>query len=350
VISILIYNIVGFFCIFFVRVSEKIKVVRKIGLVLSFLVLFTLSGLRYNVGTDYESYVGIFENIANDAFVIIEPGFYLFCKLFSNFNNGHLYVFLVCSFITNIFLFTSLAREKILFLGLFFSFTFGFVFLSNNLIRQALAIVIFFYSIKYIYSKRLLSFLFCIAIGSLFHYSAILLLPLFWVDKIRFKNFFWFLIISVSYLLSFLDWFNFWLVKLIIFFPKYSGYLTWGGEEKTAVNSGITMFIIYILNLFIVANYNDSVANERFKMYYKLYLIGVSLAFLTLKVSIVFRFSYYLTSLIIFVIPLMVKGMDNNRKKHIFQMLVMLMSLLFWFKSFWFNDHGALPYNSLLLW
>ncbi len=346
--SILIYNIVGFFCIFFVYISEKIITLKNIGITLALFLIVTLCGLRYNVGTDYESYVGIFEIIASDGFVIVEPGYYWFNKVFANFNNGSVYVFLIFSLITYVFLFYSLAREKILLLGLFFTFTFGFVFLSNNLIRQSLVIAIFLYSIKFIYTKRLSRYFLCIAICSLFHYSAILLFPLFWVRKISIKKFYWFLIISFSYFFSFLEWFKLWVIEIITFFPKYSGYLVWGGEEKTAVNSGITMFIIYILNLFIIFNYNESLVNERLKIFFKLYLLGVSLAFLTLNISFVFRFSYYLTSLIIVVIPLMVKAMKNNRNKYLFHIIMIFMSLLFWIKSFWFNDHGALPYNSLL--
>jgi hypothetical protein len=345
--SYIIYHIAFFFCVFFAFLAEKVKDVRFLGVFFSLLFIVALNGFRYNVGTDYESYKTIFEIIAIDGFVITEPGYYLINKLFQNFKDGYIYVFFIFSLLTYLILFYTLLREKILFWGLFFSFAFGFVFLSNNIIRQALVIPIFFYAIRFIYEKKITYYLLSVLICSLFHYSALLLIPFFWIYKINFKQKVWFLIISVCFLLSYTQDFKFLITKIISFAPKYAGYLVYGGEDIKAVKSGATMIIIYFFNLFILSTQNKNLPNEKTKIYYNLYLLGVSISFLTMNISFLFRFSYYLTSLIVIVIPFMIKSTKNLQTKYLYSILFVMISLLFWYKALWFNDHGCMPYISL---
>lgn len=349
IISILIYIFFSFSSVMFALISERIKALRNLGIVISLLFIVVLCGLRYNVGTDYESYVSIFDKITIDGFVIIEPGYYLLNELFKNISNGQVYVFFICTLITYVILYLTLLRENILFLGLFFSFTFGFVFLSNNIIRQALVIPLFFYSIKYIYEKRIINYWLCIIVCSLFHYSAILLIPLFWIYKLNFKKYYWLLILSICYLVSFTQIFKIFIIKITSFLPKYSGYLISGAEDNSAIKSGTTMFIVYLLNVFIIYNYKYIFSNEKLKIYYNLYLLGVSISFLTMNISFIFRFSYYLTSLIVFVLPLFIKSIKIRDQKLLFSIVILVISLIFWSKALWFNDHGCLPYNSLVL-
>ena len=347
--SFVVYNIYFFLSVLFAFISEKIKAIKSFALFLSFFFIVSLCGLRYNVGTDYESYVTIFDNIKLDNFVIIEPGYYFLNKIFLKFDFGYYFVFFTCSFVTYFILFYTLSREKILSLGLFFTFTFGFVFLSNNIIRQGLVIPIFFYSIQFIHDKKLASYFITIIFCSLFHYSAILLMPIYWIWNFNIKQKSWAAIISLCFLLSFSNFYKSYIIKLISLAPKYSGYLLSGGEEHSAIKSGMTMIVVYLLNLFIIFNYKHVKSNSKFKLYYNLYLSGISISFLTMNISFLFRFSYYLTSLIIIILPLMIQNMNYNNKKY-FYCFIVIISLVFLFKALVFNDHGCSPYNSLILW
>jgi len=344
VLSYLIYHLAFFLCLTFAFISEKVTSVKYLAIFISLLFIIGLSGLRNNVGTDYESYVRIFDTISIDGFTTVEPGYYALNKFFKESNKGYLYVFCICSAITYLILYFTLLREKILTLGLLFTFTFGFVFLSNNIIRQALVIPVFFYSIEFIYKRKVLYFILSILLCSLFHFSALLLIPFYWVYKINFKKAIWFFLISFSFILSFTQIFNLVIIKMISFIPKYAGYLMTGDEDNKAIKSGATMILVYFFSLFIVSAGNY-IKEKKYKIYYNLYLLGITISFLTMNISFLFRFSYYLTSLIIIVLPLIIKSIQLRYKKYIYSLFFIFISFLFWFKALWFNDHGCLPYN-----
>jgi hypothetical protein len=153
--SYLIYHLVFFVSIVLLlpfRIGNYITLnrgidVRYFGV---FLIVILLCSLRYNVGTDYIMYENVFYKINKDIPTLMEYGYYSLNKLFGGFTNGYLYVFAVSAIVTHFFFFKVLYRESIIFWGVFYFFTFGFIFqyllkkllcLSPNTVHMQVAIL-----------------------------------------------------------------------------------------------------------------------------------------------------------------------------------------------------------------
>lgn len=155
------------------------------------LALMTLIlGFRYQVGTDYMSYVHIFELYKSGAKTVgVEMGYELLNKIVLLFDLNFWVVFFISSAITNYFI-LKLFHEKSynFFLSIYILFGVGFVFFQTNAIRQALAISLTFYGTKYLTEQNFKKyFVFCL-LGSLFHFSALIMIPIYWLSRIKFNK------------------------------------------------------------------------------------------------------------------------------------------------------------------
>lgn len=168
---------------------------KKHFLIIPWSMLFLLSAFRYNVGSDYPNYVMIYNEIiagtAGSLLLGLEPG-YLLLIHFSDLIGGNFQlVFFLFSFFTILLMYKTMDSylhtntEKLLALLLFIPM---FYFPSLSIMRQFLAIAIFFYALKYIISRDFLKYLFFIFIGFLFHKSMILMIPMYWLLNIKFSE------------------------------------------------------------------------------------------------------------------------------------------------------------------
>jgi transmembrane protein EpsG len=161
----------------------------KIAIAIGLFIPVVLSALRYDVGTDYQSYIRIYDLLSGISFKEyladnfgIEIGSYLIIKFANLFNQPINVMFGISSFLTIIFFYFGLKNYEIknqalsyfLFLTILFPQSF-------NAVRQYIAIAIVFYAFSFIYKNKLLKFIALILIASAFHLSAILLLPIYFI-------------------------------------------------------------------------------------------------------------------------------------------------------------------------
>jgi hypothetical protein len=311
-----------------------------------FLTVILLCSLRYNVGTDYIMYENVFYKINKDIPTLMEYGYYSLNKLFGSFTNGYLYVFAVSAIVTHFFFFKVLYRESIIFWGVFFFFTFGFLFIANNIIRQAIVIPLFYWAVKFIEEKKLFKYLLFIAIGFLFHRSALFLIPFYWIDKIKFGKITWIVFLIISTVISFTSIVPIFIEKVVMLIPKYGAYASRNFES--AISSGATN-ILYALMYIVIVLYMDKVTKKRrHLLYLNIFLVGINLSFIFMTVDFLYRISYYFIPMFSIIIPLLIRELKVGLNKSIITMFFVLISLVFWFKTLIFNDHGCVPYQSFL--
>lgn len=132
----------------------------KILFVLTFLPLFVVSAIRFNVGRDYmDTYVYTFNKILYGATHIrIDFGFYFLNKLIIIFGGSYQWVFIISSFIINFFICKSIYEQsEDKFLSVFIYICGTLYFFTLNGVRQSMALSLFYYSLKYIEKKILKS-------------------------------------------------------------------------------------------------------------------------------------------------------------------------------------------------
>lgn len=149
--------------------------------------LVLVSGLRYNVGTDYFNtyYTGFYRLMAGSDFDQFEIGYKLLVKGIQVFTDNVFVLFFVTALITVGFTFGAFRRmsSNVAFSILLFMIT-RYYFIGMNGIRQMMALAIFSYSLTFAINRDLRSYLVFALLATSFHYSTVLLLPTYWLMQI----------------------------------------------------------------------------------------------------------------------------------------------------------------------
>jgi transmembrane protein EpsG len=157
-----------------------------------------LLALRYQVGVDYNSYssvytaisrYGLFESVPLYYTVWLGNGFVYFCKFIALFfGEGFLWYHAVLAALSILFLYMAIFQNsKMPLLSLFIYLCDGYYYQIFNQSRQGLAILIVFFSYKYIFESRLMPFVLTVSAASLIHPSALVFLPAFLLAKRKFS-------------------------------------------------------------------------------------------------------------------------------------------------------------------
>lgn len=178
--------------------------------VLLSLVLILVAGLRYRVGTDYPAYYKGFLSYAEDFWNSLkdldEPGYRLLCYILAFFTKEPAVSIFFASLVTLGISLTVIYKhtDKILLAILFFVFL-GCWHNSFNAVRQSMAATVAFCGFQFARDKKFVKYLLIILIAFLFHRSAIIMLPLYFLinNNIKIKNILLLIAATVVVLLSY---------------------------------------------------------------------------------------------------------------------------------------------------
>lgn len=138
-------------------------------------------GLRYKVGTDYDTYNSIFKNAKYKSFENYDGdlGFLILSKAISVFTeNARVHFLLVSSLIVVIMMIFIYKNSSLKYMSVFLYITMCGYLSSFNIMRQWIAISICVYSIKYIQKNNKLKYYICVGIAAMFHITAIIFIPI----------------------------------------------------------------------------------------------------------------------------------------------------------------------------
>jgi len=265
---------------------------------LIFIIIFLFS-FSYQMGSDWLSYQEWYENIFpklewNNFYKQIqgleglEVGYVLLNLIF--FHLGFSYeifmgtVLSICSFIILKFI---QKESKNHYLAFYFFLINGFlVALLEPVFRQLIALTFFIIAIKYFKERKIYKYTFIILVASLFHKSALLLLPLYFVKHIRFTMKKFLLLTFFSKIVL-----NIFLGIIFLILPKYANYLN--SERYMLRDGSLRMYIIYFYYIFILFNiYRGAKKNENYT--FGLTSLYIIVYFLATYFPIIKRFDLYL--------------------------------------------------------
>lgn len=169
----------------FINIGEKKK--SKKWWILSWLILTVIAGFRNKTGQDWGLYENAYSNLVYHGgnflkgLFNIETSFKLFSWISYRILGNSLLLFLLYACLTNFFALAAIYRFKDLLNPAWAAFVYTgmLYFIQYNLGRQFLAMMIIFFSIKEITDRHFVRFLIYICFASLFHSTAILVLPLY---------------------------------------------------------------------------------------------------------------------------------------------------------------------------
>lgn len=236
---------------------------------LIFIIIF--SGLRFQIGWDYDTYTKLF--FRTDELADIEPS-WRFLILFFNYTTGNAQTLF---FLSSIIIYSLLiafiykySSSPLLSVLIFICFPLYYG-ESLSCIRQYIAVVFFLLSYKFLLKRNFLKFLLTNAIGISFHYSTVIVIPIYFIVHKHISNRILILLIIGSFFLYAL---------IIYFFPgfellqKYSLYMDEGIEVGSS--SGIDVIIRYLLIIALLLSRKklDYDNDIRVRTTFNLYIIG----------------------------------------------------------------------------
>ena len=286
---------------------------------ISLIIMIFFSGLRSHVGVDYDSYLEIFENIANSYEDNIfnypfEPLNVVIVKIILIIGFSNQFIFLIYSFITmlGIGYFVkkmSVSKEFSMFIFL----TISIYYLSTlNGIRQWVAISMILVSIVNMIEKKHIKSMFFFIIASLFHSSSMIFLIMPFLIK-RWPKKILIIIFSLSVVFA----------KLIFFIienSKYSIYIKGLNFDQKGSYLFFSLYILVILGLIVFLGYFNQSVNFQKK---EIVLINMSilslftlivLNILEIDFLTLMRVNMYFQPQLIILIPLVISKINKSAR------------------------------------
>lgn len=195
---------------YYIKVNNKITIrlnIKYIFFFISLLPLILMSGLRYNIGLDYPTYVSSFESLSEGKRIDrFEIGFYLLNKLVIFLNGNIAFLFILISVITLLPLIKVSKDNKIkLYLLVLCYVCLGFYCYSFNTVRQFISISICLMSYNFIIGKNWFKYIVMIWIATMFHSSSIIMLPLYFILNYRYSFMQYFFVYVIFFVVKILS-------------------------------------------------------------------------------------------------------------------------------------------------
>lgn len=315
-----------------------------------FLILFAVSACRMNVGNDYAKYVEFMHLIACDAYdyVPTEIGFNLLVTVLyaiSGYEN-FLLVFAFFAFFTILFFLKAIYEQSDSFGFSFFLFmAFGFYFHTFNTVRYYLALALALYSIKYVLKKEWGKFILLTLLGSTFHKSMLVILPLYFLATLAWKK--WQLALMALFCSTFFFLQDFYLKAVIFLYPSY--------EDTEYLEGGVSWFnILRCTGVLVLAllYYKQAVRdNKRNRFYFYCNLGALVLYVCCSFLPIITRIGYYLNITQIIFIPAILRKIPDKKQKWFFTAMVVLAAIAYFGLYLLRADNDGirvLPYDSFM--
>lgn len=323
------------------------KECKYIGLI----IIISLSILRWDIGNDY---LNLFNSVNYSTFKFNERGLDGFKYTIHGFEIFKptleylvhqlyypvVWVAGIFSIITIYLWYKALNRINGLFWGFYSILFFGILFNSWDQVRQALAIAIFIYSIRYIEINNLKQYLICCLLAFLVHNSALIMLPLFFLAKIPLKSH-QIICLVTFFLIGYIG--KIWqylfesLFSMIDIYSIYAVNKT-NGQDFTSNTGAILKTLIYLS--LIIGIY------PRYKVIGNILLFGLLMYLFSCSNEMIIRIANYGTFVIMLALPLFFQENKTQIKRIIGYGIVSLIFLI-GTKNAILGESGALPYESI---
>jgi hypothetical protein len=317
-----------------------------------FLILFALSALRYGIGNDYAQYIQTAHEAYVGGYVVTEAGFNWLVKLIYTISGGEYYelFFAVFAAATLFFFLKAFARQSVNFYDTFFLFmTLGLYFQTFNTVRYYLALGMALYSMKYVLEKDYIRFVFVICIAALFHKSVLLVIPVYILCTYEWKirHILAGVVLSAGCFAA-----NGFILKLALkLYPSYKNtiYLE-GGTSLTSILRTLAVLGLYAwFMIYSGSRIRNKSWYRELRFYGQLNLLAFVAGTFFSFLPVVTRIAYYFGVSQLFMIPLILKNIDDKKLQTKVRSIVYIACVIY-FVVFLLQAHqagvGLLPYKS----
>lgn len=294
------------------------------------------------VGDDTSNYISIYNAVANDSYDGSTELLYLYaCRFFSFLGFPFQFFQMILIFIALCFTARGIRHISPYFnLSIFLLFSLYYIFYAMNIYREMLAcfMIVNSYPLLYTTPKRYrMKYVALVLFAACFHLSALVMLPLLFIHKVRMSFLFAFLTIAFSLVLGMLMSME----NLAFLMGKYQQIMYESGNERPDVMKSLFLAFYWIFEfvfLYFISNESD-----RKSTFMKIMLLSVVVNNLLIQQAYGLRVFIYFNLLQILFIPVVIK---NCRFKSGFIRLLFIIYLsIYIFVFLSINSASVVPYE-----
>ncbi|MGV3004503.1 EpsG family protein [Aerococcus urinaeequi] len=309
-----------------------------------------IAGIRYEVGTDYSGYLGLFNGllIRDD----LEIGFEKLLIIIKSFTSNVQILFFIMAFIIVFFTLRGLLayKEKINIGLAMFIFMLTFYLTGLNISRQMIAASIGFYAIQYLFKKKPITYFIYIILALTFHLSMIVLIPLYFIYNNHFikankKSIIVLSIIALLILFN-LDQISLFIASYIPQFQSRLGYFV----KKPYVDFSFLGFIkdiLYIIPSIFV--YLKGTNDEKFNYFLLFFIISIifGIAGDIYINNAITRITIPLEMSLLYLIPYSSKKLLNNHNYALLSLNFLSVLVIFYWNFFISGFGEIVPFRTI---
>lgn len=292
--------------------------------------LIFFAGFRYQVGSDWYAYYSLKHEDFRDilATTFLEPGWYLLGYISTLLWDERGVAMFFAAFLTIFLYIRTISKYSYGFLLSIFLYFFLLWHGCFNGVRQYLAAAILFSGHRFLYEQHFYKWLLVVIVASMFHTTAIIMLPIYWLvnRKLDTRAFVFILFIGLVLFFSYDKIYDF------ISFYKEKELNTDGVYMSKQVNF-LRIFINWIPVFFykvIVARKQKEVYNREVNFYANLILVNAVLMTAAMKSAYLARVGIYTTGFNLLAWPILLSFL-NVKYRHIMYIFLFVFYGMYWF-------------------
>lgn len=310
------------YIVFNVLIISKMKNRKYVALFI-IISLTVFAGIRYNVGSDYDTYYSqynnvlyYFKNVEDILSRDIQNGFWMLCYLTKKYWGYEFGIFWIAAIIIYTIYIFFLKQESVDFNNsIIFYFWSELHLASLNLLKQNISMAFFCKFYQAIKEKKYLKIILYGLCMIFFHFSSIIAIVVLVIAKRikpTFRKLLYTLLGSVVLLFTYDT-----LVYKIPLLSRYQRYLTNINNEYFIVKIGAVLYLIYsLIVLVIILNYKDWLIQIRPENEWIISMLILAIPFKVLAIVNfpVFRISLYFEQFLTLLVPQLLQ-IEKKRKK-----------------------------------
>lgn len=296
--------------------------------VIPLLLFICFVGFRsYTVGVDSESYMDLFYAIPSQNYLWIERGFDWLIRFLYDHGLAYNTLYIACAILTSVPVFIVLEKSENYTMSASFFYIFSLISVTNGL-RQCIAVGAFVLGYLFIKERKILGFASCMAFAFLFHYSCVVLFPLYFILDKSLKP----KVYTLIYVLSFIFVF----VNPTSFFATVASWITFIGKNYqdgfgSSYDLGILSLFGFLyttfLNVCIFIFIQETNQFEKNPVLANCTFAGLVLKNFSMNLPIVGRLSLYFQWFPYLLLPIMIAELAKDNKKLELQYKLMFIAL-----------------------
>ncbi len=306
--------------------------------------LFLVAALRYGIGTDFMSYVSIYNNYSSQGVRgSYEVLFYLISYGLGLINADVQWLFVICAgiFVFCVFYVVFIDSNNPSYsIIILFGITYYFAML--NIMRQLVACAILFVALHFLSKKEYIKYFICVIIASGFHYISLIFFALIVFQKIKLSPR---VVLFVTGILMVLRPVIGKIVPLMFTDTKYAKYFD-ESYDTTSLAGILGILVQIIILLFCSYTYSD---NNKYKTYYLAQVLCTWSVIFNGVIPYASRIKYVFGLATIVLLPLAINNLRSKCSKGLFYYGIVVSYIVYAYIIVYITgSYGVLPYQSVI--